>query len=80
MSLIRKWFGFEGWKELTTKKSIFLQITWRIGFAIGLIVFIVAYGIAFDKDPPLEALCGILLIWFLIYQAILNFIFVQGSR
>ena len=79
MGFFGRWFGFEGWKRLNTSQSILQQITYRVGFAIGLAVFITAYGQIRMNDPTWE-LIPIIVIWFLIYQALINFIFVQGSR
>jgi hypothetical protein len=80
MGFIGRWFGFEGWKQVSSSQTVLQVILWRIGFAIGLATCIISYVIAVGGDPPGEALLGILIFWFLCYQALLNFIFVQGSR
>ncbi|MDP6888509.1 MAG: hypothetical protein QF454_00580 [Candidatus Thalassarchaeaceae archaeon] len=79
MGFFGRWFGFEGWKRLNASQSVLQQIAYRIGFAIGLAVFIIAYVMIRKQDPTWE-LVPITLVWFLIYQSLLNFIFVQGSR
>jgi heme/copper-type cytochrome/quinol oxidase subunit 4 len=79
MGFFGRWFGFEGWKRLNGSQRILQQIAYRIGFVIGLAIFVIAYVMICKQDPTWE-LIPIILVWFLIYQALLNFIFVQGSR
>ena len=80
MGFVGRWFGFEGWKQVSSTQTVFQVILWRIGFAVGLAVSIISYVIAFGQDPPGAVILGILITWFLLYQVLLNFIFVQGSR
>ena len=80
MGFVGRWFGFDGWKQVSSTQTVFQVILWRIGFAVGLAVSIISYVIAFGQDPPGAVILGILITWFLLYQVLLNFIFVQGSR
>ena len=80
VSLIWLWFGFEGWKQLSLGKRIGAQILYRVFFVAGFAACIIFYTTVFGEDPPLAPLVGMLLGWFLFFQALLNFIFVIGSR
>lgn len=79
-SLLWKWFGFEGWKELATSKRIGAQILYRVLFLAGFAGCIIAYTSVYGEDPPLAPLCGLMLGWFLIFQLMMNFVFTAGSR
>ena len=79
-SLLWRWFGFEGWKELGTSKRIGAQILYRVLFVAGFAGGIIGYTAVFGEDPPLAPLCGIMLGWFLVFQVMMNFIFTAGSR
>jgi hypothetical protein len=80
LSLLWRWFGFEGWKELGTRKRIGAQILYRVLFVAGFAGGIIGYTAVFGEDPPLAPLCGIMLGWFLVFQVMMNFIFTAGSR
>jgi hypothetical protein len=79
MGFIQKWFGFSGWKELSTSKRIGMQILYRIFFLAGMAACLIIYTMIFGDDPPLAPLCGIMLIWFLMFQFFINLIFVNSS-
>ena len=80
MGFVGRWFGFEGWKKVSSTQTVFQVILWRIGFAIGLAFCIISNVVAIGEDPTAEVILGLLVAWFLFYQFLLNFIFVQGSR
>ncbi|MEJ6563252.1 MAG: hypothetical protein QNL85_06060 [Euryarchaeota archaeon] len=77
---IGKWFGFQGWSAMSGKTRIFTQIIYRVFFLLGLAVLIIGYGTVTGSDPgglPILLMIGG---WFLLFQAMVNFIFVEGSR
>ena len=41
MGFIQEWFGFNGWKELSTKGSIFATVAYRVFFVFGLAAAII---------------------------------------
>ncbi|MBT5391831.1 MAG: hypothetical protein HOL22_05725 [Euryarchaeota archaeon] len=75
-----KWFGFSGWRAMSAKARIFTQITYRVFFLLGLGALIIGYGLITDSDPGGLPLIGMIVGWFFIFQAMVNFIFVEGSR
>ena len=79
LELVKKWFGFNGWKELSTSKRVGTQILYRVAFVAGLAVFIMLYVFVAGEDPQLPGLCGMAAIWFLIFQFFVNLIFVNSS-
>ena len=81
MGIIQQWFGFNGWKELSTKGSVFATIAYRIFFVLGLALSIVFYSYASGgEDPSLLWIAIVGFVWFLMFQFMINFIFVNGSR
>ena len=81
MGFIQQWFGFNGWKSLSTKGSIFATIFYRILFVLGLAVSIITYSYASGGDDPSFIWITIVgLTWFLIFQFLINLIFINGSR
>ena len=81
MGFVQEWFGFNGWKELSTKGSIFATIAYRIVFIAGLAASIIAYSfISGGEDPSLFWIMVVGFVWFLIFQFTINLIFVNGSR
>ena len=81
MGFIQEWFGFNGWKELSARGSIVATIFYRVFFAVGLGVAIIAYSfISGGEDPSLLYIAIVGIVWFLIYQFLINLIFVNGSR
>jgi hypothetical protein len=78
-SFISRWFGFSGWKVMSAKARISIQILYRIFFLIGPGVLIVLYGIITGSDPNGIAILALIFIWFLIFQFLVNLIFVEGS-
>jgi hypothetical protein len=80
MGFIQKWFGFNGWKALSTSGSVDATILYRIVFIAGLAVTIMAYSyISGGEDPSLIWIAAVGLIWFLVFQFSINLIFVNGS-
>ncbi len=79
LEFVKKWFGFNGWKELSTSKRIGTQILYRVLFVAGLAVCIMLYVFIAGADPQLPGLCGMAAIWFLIFQFFVNLIFVNSS-
>ena len=77
---ISTWFGFSGWRVMSAKAQIFTQILYRIIFLFGLALLIIGYGYITDSDPGGIALAGMIVVWYLVFQAMINFIFVEGSR
>ena len=77
---ISKWFGFSGWRVMSTKVQIFTQIIYRVFFLLGLVVLIVAYGIITGSDPEGLPIFVIIGGWFLAFQVVVNFVFVEDSR
>ena len=81
MGFIQEWFGFNGWKELSARGSIVATIFYRVFFAVGLGVAIIAYSfVSGGEDPSLLYISIVGIVWFLIYQFLINLIFVNGSR
>ena len=81
MGFIQTWFGFNGWKALSTKASIASTIFYRVFFAVGLAMVIIAYSIVSGgEDPSLLYIIAAGTVWFLIFQFLLNLIFVNGSK
>jgi len=79
-SFIWTWFGFGGWKELSTSKRIGAQILYRLAFVTGLAVLLVLYVSFMGEDPSILPLLVIFVGWFLVFQLMMNFIFTAGSR
>ena len=80
MGLVQKWFGFNGWKALSTSGRVGATILYRILFAVGLAVAIIAYSyISGGEDPSIIWIVVIGLVWFLFFQFIVNLIFVNSS-
>ena len=69
MGFIQEWFGFNGWKELSARGSIVATIFYRVFFAVGLGVAIIAYSfVSGGEDPSLLYIAIVGIVWFLIYQ------------
>jgi hypothetical protein len=80
MGFIQKWFGFNGWQALSTSGSVGATILYRILFVVGLAVSIIAYSyISGGEDPSIIWIAIVGLVWFLIFQFIINLIFVNSS-
>ncbi|MBT59924.1 MAG: hypothetical protein CMA63_00035 [Euryarchaeota archaeon] len=77
---IARWFGFAGWRTMSVKARIFTQILYRVFFLMGLMALIIGYNLVAGNDPGGLAMFGMIVGWFLIFQVIVNFIFVEGSR
>ena len=81
VGFIQEWFGFNGWKELSTKGSILATIAYRIVFIVGLAASIIVYSYASGgEDPSLLYIAIVGFVWFLMFQFMLNLVFVNGSR
>ena len=81
MGFIQEWFGFNGWNELSTRGSIFATIAYRVFFVFGLAAAIIVYSYASGgEDPSLFWIAVVGFLWFLVFQFIVNLIFVNGSR
>ena len=80
MGFIQKWFGFNGWKALSTRGSVFATILYRILFVVGLAAAIITYSyISGGEDPSIIWITIVGLVWFLVFQFSINLIFVNGS-
>jgi len=79
-NLFSKWFGFSGWKVMSAKARVSIQILYRIFFLIGLGVLIVGYGLVTGSDPGGIAILSMIILWFMFFQFLINLIFVEGSR
>jgi len=77
---ISKWFGFSGWRVMSSKARILSQIIYRVFFLLGLAVLIIGYGMITGSDPGGLPVFAMIVGWFLIFQVIINLIFVEGSR
>lgn len=77
---IGRWFGFAGWKAMSTQARIITQIVYRVFFLLGLAGLLIGHGIIVGQDPGGLALIGMVGIWFLLFQAMVNFVFFEGSR
>ena len=75
-----RWFGYSGWRVMSAKTRIFTQIIYRVFFLLGLAALIIGFGMITGSDPGGGPLLVMILLWYLIFQAFINFIFVEGSR
>ena len=81
MGFIQTWFGFNGWNELSTRGSIFATIAYRVIFVFGLAASIMTYTFASGgEDPSLLWIAIVGVVWFLMFQFMVNLVFVNGSR
>lgn len=81
MGFVQKWFGFNGWKELSTRGSILATIAYRVFFVVGFAAAIIVYSYALGgEDPSLGYITVVGVLWFLVFQFIVNLVFVNGSR
>jgi len=74
------WFGFSGWRVMSAKAQIFTQILYRVIFLFGLACLIVGYSYITGSEPGGLPLAAMIVVWYLLFQAMINFIFVEGSR
>ncbi len=79
-SFIARWFGFAGWRAMSTKARIMTQIVYRVFFLFGLAALIIAHGMITGNDPGGLVIFVMIVGWFLAFQVLVNFIFVEGSR
>ncbi len=80
MGFVKKWFGFNGWKVMSTQKSVIATIFYRVFFAVGLAMAIISYSfVSGGEDPSLFWIGIVGLTWFLIFQFLVNLIFVNSS-
>ena len=75
-----RWFGFSGWRVMSAKARIGIQILYRVLFVIGLFPLIVAYGMVAGEDPGGIQIIGIIVVWYLFFQFFVNLIFIEGSK
>ena len=75
-----KWFGFSGWRILSATTRIFTQIIYRVAFLFGLALLIIGYGYVTGSEPGGLPLTAMIVAWYLLFQVVINFIFVEGSR
>ena len=81
IGFIQKWFGFNGWNELSTRGNIFATIAYRVIFVACLVAAIMVYSYALGgEDPALGYITVVGVLWFLVFQFIVNLVFVNGSR
>ena len=81
MGFVQRWFGFNGWKEMSTRGNIVASIMYRIFFVAGLAAAIMTYTFASGgEDPSAVWICVVGLVWFLVFQFMVNLVFVNGSR
>ena len=81
MGFIQEWFGFNGWNELSSRGSIAATIAYRVFFVFGLAAAIMTYSFASGGgDPSLFWIAVVGFVWFLVFQFVINLIFVNGSR
>ena len=81
MGFIQTWFGFNGWNELSTRGSIFATIAYRVIFVFGLAASMMTYTFASGgEDPSLLWITIVGVVWFLMFQFMVNLVFVNGSR
>ncbi|MBS71838.1 MAG: hypothetical protein CMO20_02645 [Thermoplasmata archaeon] len=80
MGLIQKWFGFNGWKALSTSGKVGATILYRVLFFAGLAASIILYSyISGNEEPSIIWIAVVGFIWFLIFQFFINLIFVNIS-
>ena len=80
MGLIHKWFGFNGWKALSTSGKVGATILYRVLFFAGLAASIILYSyISGNEEPSIIWIAVVGFIWFLIFQFFINLIFVNSS-
>ena len=77
---IARWFGFAGWREMSTRARIVTQVAYRVFFMIGLVGLVIGYGAVTGSDPGGVAIVSMIVVWYLIFQAMVNFVFIEGSR
>jgi hypothetical protein len=81
MGFIQEWFGFNGWNELSNRGSIAATIDYRVFFVFGLAAAIMMYSFASGgEDPSLFWIALVGFVWFLVFQFVINLVFVNGSR
>jgi hypothetical protein len=79
-SFFSTWFGFSGWNAMSAQTRITTQIMYRVFFLLGLAAIIVGYRTVTRSNPDKTITLTMIAIWYLLFQFILNFIFVEGSR
>ena len=79
-SFFSTWFGFSGWNAMSAQTRIATQIMYRVFFLLGLAAIIVGYWAITGSDPGGAVTLAMIAIWYLLFQFILNFIFVECSR
>lgn len=77
---LSRWFGFAGWKAMAVQTRVFTQIVYRVFFLLGFAGLLIGHGIIVGDDPGGFTLIAMVGIWFLLFQAMVNFVFIEGSR
>lgn len=75
-----RWFGFAGWRKMSASARIATQIAYRVFFMIGLAGLIIGYGVVTGSDPGGLAILTMVICWYLLFQVMVNFVFIEGSR
>ena len=79
-SFVARWFGFAGWRKMSASARIATQIAYRVFFMIGLAVLIIGYETVTSTDQGGLAILTMVILWYLLFQVMVNFVFVEGSR
>lgn len=79
-SFFARWFGFAGWRKMSASARIATQIAYRVFFMIGLAGLIIGYGTVTGSDPGGLAILTMVICWYLLFQVMVNFVFIEGSR
>ena len=77
---VARWFGFAGWRAMSARARITTQIAYRVFFMIGLAGLIIGYEVVTGSDPGGLAMLTMVVCWYLIFQVMVNFVFIEGSR
>ena len=77
---VARWFGFAGWRAMSARARITTLIAYRVFFMIGLAGLIIGYGVVTGSDPGGVAMLTMVICWYLLFQVMVNFVFIEGSR
>ena len=77
---VARWFGFAGWRAVSARARITTQIAYRVFFMIGLAGLIIGYEVVTGSDPGGLAMLTMVICWYLLFQVMVNFVFIEGSR
>ena len=65
---------------MSAKAQIFTQILYRVIFLFGLACLIVGYGYITGSEPGGLPLAAMIVAWYLLFQAMINFIFCRRFK